>query len=761
MTNATSALTTASTSYWDAQEALGAIATSVAAWTGLAADAWREANTALAADLTASRDRILEGKSAISAYHSTTLSISNRAATAKGALADALDVYTVAQPNQLTDPEGFERWQNNRYMAQYQAQDARDEIYRLALERAAADDDAIRALSAALPDNWTDTVAALASVGITGVGDLTRGLNKEALLELAQRIAAGGADPADYDALALMLGMYENNESVMSDFYLALGGEDTVNLIEAIGDWGANDPSVAAAALALAVLTRSGLSTGSRNWTQPVADEFADSMFDVGQDKGDSIAYLFSDVVDSPLGLTLAIAAANEIDEFERVNGFQWLMDETGGGLWLGLQEFGNDGNRMSDASGPIFSTLGQYPDAAFEWLTDGGTGDDRVDYWYHDRYDNMYWLDQNNADIPWYITHDGFQGVADLWFGSQQASGGPVNGGDGAATPEDVAILDGRIMRALITSELFLPENISDAASASLAAGFVVNIAGLTEYTIMGNGPQGLLSGATQLENGEWVPVLTEKELAVFLARSGSHESGAAVLSFGVSSYQETLLNMAMSSGNTADIDRALDRMVALQAAVEAATQGQLIENAEGSDADREAAVSAITLVLGAVPVPMLGDAVGGAAGFVLSWAQGVATGAVLDMGSTAVSDLWASQTEQALAQFDENREGTLQDSIRTTIAQSIYQYFSEVDPSYIAGIDPPSGDLLDWYNSDGTGAALQDALEAWTNSGQPDSAFDDNIIDTLAQQYDDKLGNWADHVVKYDGVVKYEDQW
>ncbi len=747
MTNATSALTTASTSYWDAQEALGTIATSVAAWTGLAADAWREANTALAADLTASRDRILEGKSAISAYHSTTLSISNRAATAKGALADALDVYTVAQPNQLTDPEGFERWQNNRYMAQYQAQDARDEIYRLALERAAADDDAIRALSAALPDNWTDTVAALASVGITGVGDLTRGLNKEALLELAQRIAAGGADPADYDALALMLGMYENNESVMSDFYLALGGEDTVNLIEAIGDWGANDPSVAAAALALAVLTRSGLSTGSRNWTQPVADEFADSMFDVGQDKGDSIAYLFSDVVDSPLGLTLAIAAANEIDEFERVNGFQWLMDETGGGLWLGLQEFGNDGNRMSDASGPIFSTLGQYPDAAFEWLTDGGTGDDRVDYWYHDRYDNMYWVDQNNADIPWYITHDGFQGVADLWFGSQQASGGLLSGGEGVATREDAAILDSRIMQALVSSELFLPDNISDAASGSLAGAFVVNIDAFARYPITSDLEGDQTTGAQQLPDGTWVPILSEDQLAVFLARAGSHETGAAVLSYGASAYQETILNMAMSSGNAQDIQEALTRIISLQGALEGATQGQLIESAGQTDAEREAIVSGIANIVGAVPIPGIGEAVGGVAGWFLNWGQAAIVGAGVGAGSDAISDLWATQTEQALAQLAEDREGSLEDMVRATLSDSVYAYFSEVDPSYAAQMD--------------AGASAQEVLGAWINAGQPDSSFDYTYLDTLVQNYDSKLGDWADRVDNYTGVVEYEDSW
>jgi hypothetical protein len=762
MSNATSDLSAASSKYWNASTDLGTIQGTLVNWDGLAAEAWRASITSLANSLVESRDRILDGSAAITAYRTATLDISNRASTARYELESALDVYTLPEPNQFTDPTGYAEWQTAQSRAYSREQAARGEIYRIALDRYAADGDAIRALATALPERWADTVAALASVGIGSVGDLTYGTSPDALLELAQRISAGNARPGEFEALALMLGMYEHNEYVMSELFTELGGEKTVDLVDAVGDWGASNTAFAAAALALGVLVRSGLSTGSQNWTEKQGRSFVEGMFSAPTERGDSIGYLFSDVADSALGESLAVAAANAIDELERLNGGTWTQADSGGGLWLGWNEFGIEGNRVADAAGPIFSTLGHYPDASYEWLTDTTEGDDRVQYWFHDRYDNRYWVSQSD-EMPVYIQSslDGFQGVADLWFGSQQAEGGIVYPGDVGdpgvvSNPKEAAELAARIIQALNTGEMFTPENISDAATASFAGSFVVNLPVLAEFLINSDYDLDERLLADQA-SGYWVPVLTNEELAVFLARAGSHGSGAQVLSDGFSAYQQTLLNMALGSGNPNAIGEALERVVELQAMLEGSTHGQLIESAEAEDARREALVDGISTVVGAVPIPGVGEAVGGLAGFVMDWGQNVLIGAAVNAGSDQIADLWATQTEAAVANFKDLIEGEYSEDLRVTLTSTLYEYFSKVDPTVLVGIEAPTGDLDTWAAE--VGEELQGNVATWVNSGYPENPFNDFIVNDLVQSYKLELPGWGFLVEHYAGVVHYED--
>jgi hypothetical protein len=302
----------------------------------------------------------------------------------------------------------------------------------------------------------------------------------------------------------------------------------------------------------------------------------------------------------------------------------------------------------------------------------------------------------------------------------------------------------------------MFTAENISDAASASLAGSFLVNLPILSEYVINGGVDLDLAAGAQEV-NGNWVPAISDIELAVFLARAGSHPLGAELLVDGVSSYQETVFNMALMSGNTNAISDALDRIVGLQSALDGAMHGQLIESAEAEDARREAIVAGISTVVGAVPIPMMGEAFGGLAGFVIDWGQAALTGGVVAVGSDGIANMWATQTENAVSSFQELANGEYQQGMRVTLATTLYQYFSDVDPTVLAGIEAPTGDLDVWYAE--VGGDLQANFSTWVNADQPENPFPPTDIETLAQNYDLEMGGWAGKVSDYSGVVEYED--
>ncbi|HWR86566.1 MAG TPA: hypothetical protein VN200_11280 [Rhodoglobus sp.] len=736
-------------------------------WSGVSTDAWR-------GRLTTGRQKVVDlagvfgtVSTAIDTYRSTVSSIKSAAEPWRQQLWDAerranMSYVTSQDPTQ----EQLDQIRQNQTNAQRDVEEAQRQLGILAGQREDADSALVSAVNGALPGDWPAVYSALVAAGFTDMDQVgNTAAVQQMMTDLARGIGEGPVDPEDAAALTALMQLYGGDETIMSRHFDALGGDGTVDLINALGDWGANDPMNAAAAVALAALTRSGLSVGSRNWSERTAEDFTDGMFDNRLESGDEIGYLFADSANSPLGETLAIAAANAVDRLEREELFTWTNNDPFGGSWLAVQEFGDEGNRVLDASGPIFSTLGEYPNAAYEWLTADGLGDDRVQYWYHDRYEHLYWY-ENGREQPGYLTLDRFEGLSELWFGSQQADGGPMFPGvDGPANPEQAAILSSDIMQALVTNGDFTPDNISDRASAALAGGFVVHLPGLAQYPINGDLFGDITGGAQQLPDGTWVPVLSEDQLAVFMGRAGSSESGYEVMSWGVSSYQETLLNMAMSSSDPNDIQIALDRMLDLQAAFEGSMAGQEIQSGQDADAEREAIVSGITGVLGAIPIPGIGSLVGGGAEFVLNWGQGVALGHVTGGGSDAIAGWWADQADQAVSNFQSAQDGELADSARFTIASSVYEYFSAMDAAN-AGTDgyqpmldgiPAPGDAdsrNQWYAENG--AALQERLGSWVQ--EDGSVFDYNYFDTVTQGFDDSVEAWAGRVDDWDGYVEWE---
>ncbi len=766
-------MSTAATDLGDKVTKVDQVVTSVAnsataanetVWSGASGVAWRDKLNGRKARVGEFSSVFGKVRTAIDAYRESVQSIHNSAVVWQDAVREA----TIKMNTPIMMPAGAPSEAVHEALkpqrdAEERLNEARTQLAQLGESRRTADETLASAIKAALPAGWQETYGALVQAGFTSMSDLgNASAIEKKLLDLAAKINDRDIDPATAAGLAAMLKLYGEDEDIMSSFYQELGGENTVALVNNIGWLGQNDYILAGAAAALGGLTRAGLSVGSRNWSQYQANEFAGSMFESGWRGGEAIGYLFNGLPQHPLGENLAIAGANEVDQWERIGVNAWQSsDPPSGGIWLSMQEHGQLGNRVADASGPIFSTLGHYPDAAYQWLTDKESGDDRVQYWYDDRYDNKYWNDRTGSTVPGFIQQDDFQGVADLWFGSQQVSGGPAHPDalDPVGNRRDAAELANDVMTALVNNPHFVPENISDAASASLAGGFVINIQSFTEYPIGARFPSDHVADVYAFDfNGTmlYAPTLSQEQLAVFLARAGSHESGAEVLTYGISSYQETLLNSAMQSGNPDDIDKALDRVIELQAALDGSTHGQLMDAAEATDEGREDLVDGIKDVIGAVPIPGLRSLGGAVADFVLAWGQGVTIGGVETIGADGIKDIWASQADTVRNQLEALENGPMQDRMHFTIASSVYEYFTAVDaahasdPGYqpiVGSIPPPTSStdldtMNDWYADHGP--ALQGKLSEWFQGDNPASAFPNDYFEDYANDYGTKLNGW-----------------
>jgi uncharacterized protein YukE len=734
-------------------------------WSGASTDAWRtrlQKGRTKVSDLATVFGAV---STAVGAYRESVAAIKSAAEPWRTQLWDAerrVNMHYIVSSD--PSPEDLEQIQLQQNRAQRDLEEAQLELSRLAGEREEADSALVAAVNGALPGDWPAMYSALVAAGFTSMDAVGNTAAVEQMMaELAAEIAEGPVDPEDAAALTAMMQLYGEDETIMSRYFDGLGGDGTVELITALGDWGASDPAVAAAAVALAALTRSGLSVGSRNWSERTSEDFAEGMFSTGLYSGDEIGYLFSDSSDFPLGETLAVAAADLVDRYEREELQTWMELRSGGGSWLAVTELGIAGNRVNDASGPIFSTLGRYPDAAYQWLTAAdGLGADRVQYWYNDRYDHMHWMDAGREQPPYiYYAHDKFQGISELFFGSQQATGGPWDPDDPnpVADPAGAAGLTATIMNALVGNDDFAPGNLNDEASAALAGAFALNLPALSEYPLSAEYPPGVdgPSWAYELPDGSilHIPVIDEQVLAEFLGVASSHPAGHDIVVSSVTMYQETLLNVAMASGSPQALEDALHRITDLQAAIVAADYGQQLEGAIASDENTEQIVSGVSLVVGALPIPgILGEGFEGFTKVALDFSQSVIVGGVTGEIWSGVGDAFATQTEQVLAEIEAGREGAFADIARVTLATSVYEYFAGVDaanagtPGYVPVVDgiasPPNGteDLYDWYLQNG--GDLQESLGVYINGGDDSNPFPSNYFDTITNDYDDKIGSW-----------------
>ncbi|MDF1479354.1 hypothetical protein PYV02_09700 [Leifsonia sp. H3M29-4] len=612
-------------------------------WSGTAGAAWRSKTLSVENELTPPRTSLTNAIRAINAYIDEVNAIKSQAATEREKLRNATAIvmhFDGIDLNPIDNVAELVRKAN----AGRQVIEAEAAIIGLGNRRQDADNALVSALRSAVPESWADTRRAFESVGLTSSSDLTPAAIADAMAALSASILAGEGGGSVED-LRRFLEIYGNDADVMSEYFVQLGGANTVALIDELGDAYGYSNGNDTAALEVAQRLRTGLSLASQGWDEPTASTFADQMFN-GTPDGDidggwfepgrvaAIGYLFADSANAPMGEQLTIATVALVDQWERLDhgaGIAYGLPGTLGDPGMGATSlFGADRPHGAelftapqnsadpdqfwwsniDMAGEVFETLGRYPDGAYEFL-DGGSGEpSRMEYWFGDR--------------DWKL--DGFEGISDLLAGAQQAEGGPYSTPPIDAVNDRMAELTSQAIWELAGNESFLTENLTEDASGALATSIAPYLDGIADYMLR-RGPQDPdgygFTDATQFWSGTSipVPVLSDDVLAEFLAAIGSHDTGAGVIQGTIDGFQEYYIRAGIAHPEL--LDEGLSRSTWLQGALDGSGITGHIGAAERYDESVDEAIDGFMDVVGALPIPGLSD-LGGVAGVVGGYAQG-----------------------------------------------------------------------------------------------------------------------------------------
>jgi hypothetical protein len=721
-------------------------------WTGSGADVWRTGGRATVRQVKDFHSSLVAVRTATAAYRA---GVANIQLSAAPWLQDVMEAnWVIHTPNMypINPPQHvLDDIERDRTQALAKRATAYRMLGRLATQRELHDSAYISAIRYALPTNWENQRAALAAIGLDTVAELSNPVEvRRRMLEIASTIADSDLnDPctAEIAALRAFYDLYGDDARFMSSFYLELGGAKTVLLVDAIGrKVGPGNPEFHSLANELGHQIRDGLSVGSASWTTSQADKFTVEMFGTIRETWSAIGYLFNDPLSSPLGEQLAISAAEYVDQLEReFHGSAFDGNPLPGGAALSWLDYGenDDGEslRVRDVHGPIFSTLGQYPDSAFDFLTDPEHGEGRIDYWF------------NSRD---FFDYDRFQGVADLWLGAEQASA--HDGLSDDAFEKRSAELTSYALSALTENEDFLPENVSNSATRALGGVFMQNIEAFTEYPIS-NSPDESDGGTAverQLPNGVsyWSPSVTDVDMARFLGVAGGHPMGATVITQGIAEYQQLLLKVAINSGEPDRVAEALEQIVKLQGAVDGSQMGAVIAAAERSDERTEQMMDDIRDIVGIIPIKGASELIVDGGVFVLNMVQNYVVNGAID----AATNAWMRQGEFAIdAMYD--GQAAREDMARFAIAANLYELYEGKLPGGTVGELP----TLSIEDTD-TDAQKQQKLAEYSASAQewrsnPTNAAAVNAVllelagptatlDGLADDYQSKYAAYSSYV-------------
>ncbi len=556
---------------------------------------------------------------------------------------------------------------------------AAQQLRTLADQRETADSTLTTALQPPASARWDQMQSALSAAGIDDIDDLTFENLGDAFANLADEIAEGDVTDENVQALQDFFSVWGEDTFVMSQFFLEVGGESTVSMIDNLGDAAITEGFDPAAALALATMIRGGLSTGSQIWMPSTSSDFADSMLEgASSTVGGAVAaigFLFSDEKNNPLGVNLTVAMADEIDRIERdpmsmQNGGWYDTSPNAGGRFLAQLEgetTGLNGNRVDDLAGRVFSTLGTYPDAALDWLTatgedpygDGDLGPGRVEYWYGDRD----WSADGSGD--------GFEGPGALWAGAQQAAGGPADATHtyNPETWDRVAELTTQIVRELTTNESFLPENLTSIGQVRIARGhlrpmpyFSENLSESDPRTASALSIQDALIGTTDPRS---IPNVTQAQLSQLLGTAtwsdgDSPSAGADVISQSVRQYQDALIALAdFAPPGSAFAADALERVVELQGWLDGSGEGAALGEAGRHDAAVQEAIDGVSTVVGLIPIPAVGDVLVEGGSVAIDVVQDAVIGGVSDWGFGNAEAAWGNSHEVLLEEQQNSASG------------------------------------------------------------------------------------------------------
>lgn len=561
----------------------------------------------------------------------------------------------------------------------YDMRMAAQQLRTLADQRETADSTLTTALQPPASARWDQMQSALSAAGIDDIDDLTFENLGDAFANLADEIAESDVTDENVQALQDFFSVWGEDTFVMSQFFLEVGGESTVSMIDNLGDAVMMDGFDPAAALALATMIRGGLSTGSQIWMPSTSSDFADSMLEgASSTVGGAVAaigFLFSDEKNNPLGVNLTVAMADEIDRIERdpmsmQNGGWFDTSPNAGGRILAQLEgetTGLNGNRVDDLAGRVFSTLGTYPDAALDWLTatgedpygDGDLGPGRVEYWYGDRD----WSADGSGD--------GFEGPGALWAGAQQAAGGPADATHtyNPETWDRVAELTTQIVRELTTNESFLPENLTSIGQVRIAEGISVampyfseNLSESDPRTASALSIQDALIGTTDPRS---IPNVTQAQLSQLLGTAtwsdgDSPSAGADVISQSVRQYQDALIALAdFAPPGSAFAADALERVVELQGWLDGSGEGAALGEAGRHDAAVQEAIDGVSTVVGLIPIPAVGDVLVEGGSVAIDVVQDAVIGGVSDWGFGNAEAAWGNSHEVLLEEQQNSASG------------------------------------------------------------------------------------------------------
>lgn len=541
--------------------------------------------------------------------------------------------------------------------AEQEQDDAWTALRGLLDDRRAADGALYDGLEAGTSPAWTQTRGALDRLGIDSVSELTDERASAGIRELANAVASGDANTQQRADLEALLKRWKGDDGVVDDVFAELGGAATVRLV---------DEAANAGQIELAAALRSALSTASADWTTEEAQEFAGTLMNEYTAVTGGVAaigYLFADVENAPLGVELAVAAATEADRIERMTPGVW----SGGWSEMSLSGVGGltgdsaQGARVNDAAGRILQTLGQYPDAALDWLStgdDGAAHDDRISYWFGTR--------------DWSRTGDGFEGPAALWGGASRASGGPAHGWTDDDISTRVAEMTTGVVRALAANEELLGEIVSPEGSQEFAHAVGVHLPAFVEYPLTSNfAPEDLDNRGSKAvsilgtEGALTIPVVVDSELKRILAVvGGDPTTPSGALRPYILQYEEDAMVAGLDSANPIDARGAIDRITTLSGALSGASAGNDAAVAVRYDEGVREVFGAGATAAGAAPVP---------GGFLGGYALSASAGAV----STCLADLVATRHVEAMAQ-----EAADQVEIETALRSSLETYVERFGP-------------------------------------------------------------------------------
>ena len=718
------------------------------AWTG-------EGSTVLQSNVQVFRDSIPpiqevldSAKQAIEDYKTTLDSIAQSAEPWLTQYNNMNHLLNQPDRNVFTDPAGATEDAADRVVNFVRFNEAQIALQGLYTQRRSADSAVIAALAASMPDSWADQSAAFTSAGITQSMLLSATDSEQAMIDLAQRMLDGDMSDENIAALTGLLSVWNGNATTMSNFFQTLGGGNAAQLIDQLSremsyesktlqELGDGDQAI----LTLADYIRSGLSTGSENWTPEYADTFMRDMLTGNVEyfearKNDSsdpsgfsaqaqaVSFYFSDPERCPMPEPLATAAAELVDEIEREGGSNSLLNFVNPDSGIGANVFGLyslDGEYTGEMSqmdlpGRVFETLGLYPDASLEFLT---ADEDRVDYWFGER-------DWSYAD--------GFAGPGGLWMGAAAVPG------------EDSAATAAAIMAALGENPTFTSENLSDQGAANLAGAIAIDLPGMVEYSTT-NGSEGVDPGAyliTLFGSGSetFTPGVSMDVLAEILGVVGATDPGAIIINETATNYQNAYYAYGLS--DPAAFNEAMRQSNALQGVIDGAGIGETIAAADRSDERREQMIDDISMLVGAIPIPAVSGVIVNGGLTILDYTQELLVSAGED---ALLGTLSGNEYNEALTNAGAT-ETTLAEAREFANGANLYTYLqTNAGPGLdLSAIEAPP--TRDQFSSD---EAFINGANSWYQDNKPEldaagqTAFNNPYfeLDIVLQAYTAQVGD------------------